>query len=411
MELAKSTSNSELDKMLKKLPEDQKYELLLQSYCQQILEDKKQDVDSLSKMFTLYGEMITKKMRPTSRSCQSLLDSAATFCSADVLGKAIQLSKASGQLKSFGGLISMIPDPLRTKKDILPSLEIPKDNREQEILFATIVLSLATSYVLLQLASLFNSDLHSFATIDLGIATILAGIDVGLTGGKKLKDAAGGIDRLVLADEEREGHSEAAAFLAGYLMGLPSFCYFPDVPEALRMLQDYRECMSVFKQSLARSVSSQSNRMRESSDEEEESKFSLAYFMEPQIGGDIDTEGLAIGRILVWLMAPVAAENLKYEKSVVSDPRRAGRFLEVLINGTNMKNKSQNMDNINRVINTNILPKDKEGQNALLRWAYYEAVVLCKQYSDVLDDVRDFLRTGTSSTGECSLLIENELSN
>lgn len=43
-------------------------------------------------------------------------------------------------------------------------------------------------------------------------------------------------------------------------------------------------------------------------------------------GGDI--QGLS--RVLVWLMAPVAAEYLKYGRTVVSDPRRALKLLSVL---------------------------------------------------------------------------------
>ena len=41
-----------------------------------------------------------------------------------------------------------------------------------------------------------------------------------------------------------------------------------------------------------------------------------------------DIQGLS--RVLVWLMAPVAAEYLKYGRTVVSDPRRALKLLSVL---------------------------------------------------------------------------------
>ena len=39
---------------------------------------------------------------------------------------------------------------------------------------------------------------------------------------------------------------------------------------------------------------------------------------------------LGLGRVLIWLMAPVAAEYLKYGKTVVSDPRRSVKLLKVL---------------------------------------------------------------------------------
>jgi hypothetical protein len=57
----------------------------------------------------------------------------------------------------------------------------------------------------------------------------------------------------------------------------------------------------------------------------------------------------------------------------------------------------------------NGLLKAKREARSNLRWAYNEAVALCKQYGELLEDMRDFLQTGTSGVGECSLLIEQDL--
>jgi len=47
-----------------------------------------------------------------------------------------------------------------------------------------------------------------------------------------------------------------------------------------------------------------------------------------------DEDGLeAVGRVLIWLMAPIAAETMKYGKTVVSDPR-APRVLLDLVKST-----------------------------------------------------------------------------
>lgn len=65
---------------------------------------------------------------------------------------------------------------------------------------------------------------------------------------------------------------------------------------------------------------------------------------------------------------------------------------------------------IDRNKTSSVLPTRQEDQQALLQWAYFEASTLVKQYSDLLGGVSSYLRTGTSTVGECALLIENELS-
>jgi hypothetical protein len=55
------------------------------------------------------------------------------------------------------------------------------------------------------------------------------------------------------------------------------------------------------------------------------------------------------------------------------------------------------------------IPKSEEDQTALLEWAYFEATTLVRQYGDLLEQIQSFLRTGTSTVGECSLLVESEL--
>jgi len=397
MELARADkTTSELDSVLKQLPEDQKYELLVQSYAAQILERETASggagVKPMDRIFRLYGEMLQKNMAPTTRSCRALLDSAAKFCSCDVLGKALQLGKASGKLKAFGVTTAMLVDPLATAKQVLPGLDLPEDDRELEIVLASAAFALTVTYVALQAGSIVNQGLHNWGTLVFGVVVLAGALDVSLTRGNSLRKAAAGLDRLVLADAERESHCEGAAFLSGYMLGLPSYCYKPDVPEALRMLMDYRESMSVFKQQAARALTA-SRPVSES-----DTDMVLTYFVEPEVGGDGDSPGLALGRVLVWMLAPVAAEQLRYGKTVVSDPRNVYRLLAVL-------------DGQRREAGVfpARVPAEGADRDALVRWAYYEAVALCKQYGDLLEDVRDFLQTGTSSVGECSLLIEQVL--
>ena len=111
------------------------------------------------------------------------------------------------------------------------------------MVLASAAFALCTSYVALQAGSIFDQGLHNWGSLVFGVVVVMGGLDIALAEGQSLRKAVAGLDRLVLADAERESHSEAAAFLTGYLLGLPSFCYQPDVPEALRMLANYRECV------------------------------------------------------------------------------------------------------------------------------------------------------------------------
>ena len=91
------------------------------------------------------------------------------------------------------------------------------------------------------------------------------GLDVGVRQGKGLKLASAGLERLVLKDSERETHSDGAAFLVGSLLGLPCFCFRPDVTEALKMLRDSPESLEVYRQPKAAGLSSSGGKKASSS--------------------------------------------------------------------------------------------------------------------------------------------------
>ena len=55
------------------------------------------------------------------------------------------------------------------------------------------------------------------------------------------------------------------------------------------------------------------------------------------------------------------------------------------------------------------LPAVGPDRDALIRWAYYEATILVQQNGDLLEDVRKYMMTGTTTVGECVLLVEQTL--
>ena len=55
------------------------------------------------------------------------------------------------------------------------------------------------------------------------------------------------------------------------------------------------------------------------------------------------------------------------------------------------------------------IPEEAEDREVFLRWALYEATTLLNQYGDLADKLKKYLLTGSTSVGECVLLIEDEL--
>ena len=134
----------------------------------------------------------------------------------------------------------------------------------------------------------------------------------------------------------------------------------------------------------------------------------------------IEVQGLS--RVLVWLMAPVAAEYLKYGKTIVSDPRRSVRLLSVLekvqagegsagVEGRGDSSVGEGVSRAGMTVEDVLysIPLEEEDKKVLLQWAFFEATSLIRQYGDLLEDVNSYLGTGTSTVGECVLLVEDEL--
>lgn len=127
------------------------------------------------------------------------------------------------------------------------------------MLYAGLVAGTTALWVSFEAAQNIFTDLHPWTTL-LGIAAIIAaGVDVAVKQGKGLKQASAGLERLVLKDAERETHSDGAAFLVGYLLGLPCFCFRPDVTEALKMLRDDPECLDFYRQPKAAGLTAKGN--------------------------------------------------------------------------------------------------------------------------------------------------------
>jgi hypothetical protein len=116
------------------------------------------------------------------------------------------------------------------------------------------------------------------------------------------------------------------------------------------------------------------------------------------------------------MMSPVAAEMQRYGKTIVSDPRRGRRLLDVL-EAIQTAERGDLRDAVDQAASRSLasrlphldIPASEEDKEVLLRWAYYEADTLLKQYGDLVVDVGDYLGSGTSSVGEVVALLEQEM--
>lgn len=94
-----TTSDSELSALLESMPDDEKYSILLQSYCKSILDGKKTQLGSrdatLRKMQSLFLELVQRKnARADESAVQAMIDSSAFFCNVGEVSTALRLSKA-----------------------------------------------------------------------------------------------------------------------------------------------------------------------------------------------------------------------------------------------------------------------------------------------------------------------------
>lgn len=182
-------------------------------------------------------------------------------------------------------------------------------------------------------------------------------LPLGLGSGQVTGQVVRGLTRLVTIDPRREALCEAAALFTAYSLGLPCFAFRSNALEA--------SVLAV-----------------ESRDSED---------MDPLLSSN------GITRLLVWLMAPVAAESAQFPVCIISDPREAEGFLERL---------ESVADNSPSVAAGLWWLEDPIERDDLLKWAYTEADLLIRTNRKVVDRLAERLEGGAATVGDCVALLE-----
>jgi len=182
-------------------------------------------------------------------------------------------------------------------------------------------------------------------------------LPLGLGSGQVTGQVVRGLTRLVTIDPRREALCEAAALFTAYSLGLPCFAFRSNALEASVLAVESRD----------------------------------SEYLDPLLSSS------GIMRLLVWLMAPVAAESAQFPVCIVSDPRDAEGFLERL------ESVAENSPPVAAEL---WWSKDERERSDLLKWAYTEADLLIRTNRKIVDRLAERLEGGAATVGDCVALLE-----
>lgn len=185
-----------------------------------------------------------------------------------------------------------------------------------------------------------------------------ATLPLGLGTGQVTGNVVRGFSRLLTVDAERESQCEAAALYAAYQLGLPCFAFRPNALESSVLVIESTQSAVLPK---------------------------------------LDSAS-GILRLLIWLLAPVAAESAKHSQLIMSDPKEAIGFLERLEEYME-RNPSAALESIWWLDN------DQERRD-LLQWAYAEADALLRENRAPVTAIAQSLTGGAATIGDCVAVME-----
>ena len=356
------------DKVVKNLNQNQKYQAVLDQLLNSAQKNKTKQITAIN----LIKEMNQKNIKLTSTSLKVLVDECASADTIPNLDLALRAAKVNGACPAFGSAQLSEGGTMRASR----ATPLPTETMQADLTSAVAFCASLGAIILSQIADVLDFALPGeVEPLPLPlIVAILAGIwgfDRYSRRSELSKSVGRGISRLFDRDLTRESTVESASFLIGYLLGLPTCAFQPTAVRPLDLL------------------TTSSSRVEEDVDNVLPDPMSL-----PRI----------VDRLLVWQLAPFAAEASSYEQIIASRPgialemlraarRRQSRLIVNVDEGGWGANGSEDVDDLD---------------SARVSWAYGEARRLLQRYSGVHAQLQDRMESGVSVGGSV-LLVEERL--
>lgn len=432
------------------------YDAVLTGICAKILDRTSSNSDSSSSdsvsiqdAISLLKEMNTRKIIASPRSTMALIDVVSTTTSSkqqrsgendsstllvqDVMSLCIQNTIIQNYGQQVRNIIlypirsdSKITCPdgkVRTRQQrielsIDDNNSIPIDDRVVEVSSAMTAVGIAVSCEITNLfpdGTLIHDNISPEANILISLGILIGVIDnfydvlqksiqflVNLVGNsnEQLKDTVNkanlpakkqlpgqlgqgiytgtivrGLTRLLTMDPEREAKCEASALYIAYILGLPCYPYQSNAYEA----------------SILTIQSSSTNKNTDTSTSNLSSLLTQS----------------GIQRMVMWLLAPVAIENMNYPQLIISDPREASSYLE-RIKEYYIKNNKNDSTNINDIL---FWIENVNDKNDFLQWCYLEVNDLLRTNNKIITEISQRLIGGAATVGDCIAVIEQHWDN
>lgn len=388
--IKQSETKSELLNAFVNLQTSDQYDAVLVGLCAKLL-DNSPDV-SMADIHKLLQEMNASNIPLSPRSVMSTIDAAVPLQDSNVMRDTVRLLQSNKNgLLQFGNQqatvrlivpqnansrVQLPNNSYKTVSERLDSLTYPTDNRGQEVQAALVVGGVAVLCEAIQLLQIYDLQLPASVILWslIGVLVVdnfydliqkvsnfalrdkemklptLDSLPFGLGTGQATGQVVRGMSRLINTDRERSSLCEAAGLCAAYTLGLPVFAFRPNALEASVLLLESNNNSAV------------------------ESLYNESGLL----------------KVLIWLLAPVVAEQAKFPQLIHSNPREAVGCLERLEEYGGDIDKSFWRDR----------------QEPLLKWAYAEADILVRSNQKEITEMANRLSGGAATIGDCIAVLE-----
>ena len=171
LSIAKTTSSesiTNLNKIFDNISLEEKYSILLETYSKELNDEQSFDKRSqlFSTMDTLYSELVQISPNLSTKPSYSYINAASQLSDSILFSNALQVARSAGGIRRFGLAVKQLTSP---SSPIRSDVEVPKDDRDKEVLYAVIV----SSFLALFLASQVSWITPNLALLLLISSTII----------------------------------------------------------------------------------------------------------------------------------------------------------------------------------------------------------------------------------------------